>query len=380
MGTLLRVLVIVITILTAASLFFAIENFNKRQILLGRTAAFEKTAQNVAKTLEAAEAPALDTKVLEKDTSEVSDRVPSVLEKDNLLENYLAKFETQNLPVLDFSSDDKRMQLRRYYAEETTDTGKIRYKKDVVTGQPTTEGAGTQKELLDTLESRAQAQRNTLNTTRAELEKMRERLTVNVDELNKLKGDSRLVKKELTEKKEEIVQLEDDKAKLESNVAKLTSEKKELQSELEDTQHQVSKLTDEKAAALDDLGKANSLVEELKEVIKRTRSEIPELNPLKAVALTAGIKGKVIESNDEFKFAIIEFLPEAMTEMMGEERENKLPQIQMNVSRSGRQSASGEFVTLVKLRQPIQGKNFVVADILSDWQQAPVEKGDVVYF
>ena len=42
------------------------------------------------------------------------------------------------------------------------------------------------------------------------------------------------------------------------------------------------------------------------------------------------------------------------------------------------QRRTGPFVDA--LRQAVRGKNFVVADILNDWQQAPVEKGDVVFF
>jgi len=98
------------------------------------------------------------------------------------------------------------------------------------------------------------------------------------------------------------------------------------------------------------------------------------------VTLSAGDKGKIIEANDELKFAIIEFGDDAMTEMVGSDRQNPLPQLEMNVRRIGRQSASGEFVTRIKLRQAVRGKNFVVADILSDWQQVTVEKGDVVFF
>jgi len=97
-------------------------------------------------------------------------------------------------------------------------------------------------------------------------------------------------------------------------------------------------------------------------------------------APSAGDKGKIIEANDELKFAIIELSDDAIAELLGPERQNALPQIEMNVRRTGRQSAAGEFVTRIKLRQAVRGKNFVVADILNDWQQAPVEKGDVVFF
>jgi hypothetical protein len=87
-----------------------------------------------------------------------------------------------------------------------------------------------------------------------------------------------------------------------------------------------------------------------------------------------------VDANDEYKFLIIELTDSAMVEMLGEERKNPLPQYELNIRRAGRQSASGEFVTRIKLNKAVKGKNLVVAEILTDWQQVPVEKGDVVFF
>jgi len=45
-----------------------------------------------------------------------------------------------------------------------------------------------------------------------------------------------------------------------------------------------------------------------------------------------------------------------------------------------RPGEKGEFVTRIRLRQTIRDKNIVIADILADWKQLDVQKGDVVYF
>ena len=50
------------------------------------------------------------------------------------------------------------------------------------------------------------------------------------------------------------------------------------------------------------------------------------------------------------------------------------------MKRPGMKSAAGEFVTRIRLRQVIRDQNLIVADILIDWQQVPLEKGDVVFF
>ncbi|MCL1921167.1 MAG: hypothetical protein FWG50_08855 [Kiritimatiellaeota bacterium] len=383
MSTLLRVLVIVITVLSAASLYFAFDNFNKRQILLGRNAALVKQVGQIAQTIEKEDAKLADGESaleLLKDTSPVADRVLPNPEKEDLLETYPCWLETQNLPTLSFASDDKQIQLMTYYAID--EEGKI--KVSPVNGQKVTTGPGTMQELLDLLGTRAIAQQATLNKTRAGMSKLRTQLTDSVEEINQLKLDGRVALKDLTERKEEIVELNASLEKEKATVAKQTGEIRDLKGTVSDLEDQVETLGAEKAGLTDDLAKSYEMNEALKEEIRKMRQGVDRGVPggeiLSSFEMSAGDKGKVIEANDEFKFAIIEFSNDAMREMLGEERENALPQVNMNVRRTGRQSATGDFVTRVKLRQPVRGKNIVVADILSDWQQSPVEKGDVVFF
>ena len=51
----------------------------------------------------------------------------------------------------------------------------------------------------------------------------------------------------------------------------------------------------------------------------------------------------------------------------------------MGLRRKGFNGPAGEFVGRIRLRQGVQGKNFVIADILGDWKQAEAQKGDVVF-
>ena len=378
MGKVLRGLVYVILILSAVSLFFAYKLFEKRELLTKRNSVLEDQFIKLAKTIEAADAADAAALTVQKDTSEVSDRELTNPEKESVLESYAAKLETQNLPTLDFSSNDKRLQLRHYYA--LTDTGA--YDLDPVDNKPRVKGPGTMQELMDQLFDRAKVQQATLNKTRAELTKMREMFTGSIDEINKLKTDGRTAKVELKAQKEQVVALTTEKETLEGRVAKLTSEKKELSAELADAKNEVERVNEEKVTLTEDLAKLRQTNEDLKKVLsgKHTPTGDTSTGSTAVASLTAGDKGKVIEANDDLKFVIIEFSNDAMAEMLGAERQNALPQLDMNVRRTGRQSAAGEFVTRIKLRQAVQGKNLVVADILNDWQQVPVEKGDVVFF
>ena len=377
MAKVLRVLVIIILILSAVSLFFAIKLFEKRELLTKRNSVLEEQFIKVAKTIEAADAPDADAPGVMKDISEVSDRELANPEKQAMLDAYPIKLEQQNLPTLDFGNTEKRLQLRSFFAVDAE--GK--YVLDPVDNKPATKGPGTMQELMDQLFERAKAQQASLNKTRAELTKMREQFTGSVDEINRLKTDGRAAKVELKGEKEKVAALTTEKEELETRVTKLNAEKKELSAERADAKNSIETLNEEKVTITEELAKSREQIKLLEERLKGGGNRPAGDTQLAAgTAPTAGDKGKIIEANDELKFAIIELSDDAIAELLGPERENALPQLEMNVRRTGRQSAAGEFVTRIKLRQAVRGKNFVVADILNDWQQAPVEKGDVVFF
>lgn len=378
MGKVLRIFVYIILVLSAVSLFFAWKLFEKRELLMARNRVFEDSFIKIARTVEAADPADAAAPSVQKDISEVSDRELTNPERDAVLEAYPMKLEQQNLPTLDFGSTDKRLQLRSYYVLDAE--GKP--VPDPVDNKPSTKGPGSMQELMDQLFERSKIQQATLNKTRSELTKMRELATVSVEEINRLKTDSRATKVALKGEKEKVVTLTSEKETLEGRVAKLNAEKRELTAELTDAKNEVEKLNEDKVTLNEDLAKIRQAYDELKERYagKRTPAGQAAGDSVTLTALSAGDKGSVIEANDELKFVIINFSDDAMVEMLGEERQNALPQFEMNIRRPGRQSASGEFVTRVKLRQAVRGKNLVVADILNDWQQVPVEKGDVVFF
>lgn len=376
MGKLLRVLVIIILILGVVSLIFANLLFAKRELLMARNRVLEEQVIKLAKTIESADAADTAAPDIQKDSSDVTDRELANPEKISVLEGYPVKLEQQNLPTLDFGSTDKRIQLRSYYA--LTPEGK--YDLDPVDQKPRVKGPGTMQELLDQVFERAKAQQAVLNKTRAELTKMREHVTTSVDEINKLKGDGRATKKDLKSTREQVAALQAEKEALDGRITKLTAEKKELAAEAADAKNEAERLNEDKLALTEDLAKTRDALEDMKKRFSGGNRPAQENAGVNVTALSAGDKGKVVEANDELKFAILEFSDDAMVEMLGDDRQNPLPQLEMNVRRTGRQSAAGEFVTRIKLRQAVRGKNLVVADILSDWQQVPVEKGDVVFF
>ena len=373
----LRVLAIIILLLAIVAMVFAQLSFMKRQVLLGRNSLFEEQVIKVAKTIEAADAPDVPTPDVQKDVAEVSEREVASPERNSVFENYPAKLETQNLATLDYSSDAKKRQLRSYYVLDAE--GK--YVLSDLNRLPKKDGPGSMAAILEEMLNRAIAQKAVLEKTRGELTKSRELVTTLVTEMNKMKVDWRVTKRELKESRDECEKLKEEKAALESQVAKLTADKKELTAQLADAKADIDAKAVEIATLKESIASQEKMIKELKERIRPGSQPVgPGGSEIAVSQLTSGIKGKVVDANDEYKFIIIEFTDEAMVEMTGAERANPLPQLEMNVRRSGRQSASGEFVTRVKIRQAVRGKNLVVADILTDWQQVPVEKADVVFF
>lgn len=372
----LRVLAIIILILAIVAMVFAQLSFMKRQVLLGRNSAFEEHVIKVAKTIEAADAPDVAAPDVQKDVAEVSDRELANPERDSILANYPAKLETQQGATLDYSSDDKKRQLRSYYVLDAE--GK--YVISQLDGKPKKDGPGSMAAILEEMLNRAIAQKAVLEKTRGELTKMREMVTSLVTEMNKMKADWRVTKRELKESREECEKLKEEKAALEAQVAKLTAEKKELTAELADAKAEIEKKDGEIAALREQIDQQAKLIKELKERIRPGGQATANQDGIAVAALTAGVKGKVVDSNDDYKFVVVEFTDAAMVELMGPERQNPLPQLELNVRRPGRQSASGEFVTRIKLSKAVKGKNLVVAEILTDWQQVAVEKNDVVFF
>ena len=138
---------------------------------------------------------------------------------------------------------------------------------------------------------------------------------------------------------------------------------------------EVTQAKEETEAVKDDLAKSQKLVEQLKKLLQQRPATTA--GNAAVTSLSAGSKGKIIEANNKYMFAIVEFDDEAIKELLGPERQNPLPLLELGLRRKG---AHGDVsIGRSRLRQSVAGKNFVIADILGDWQQEPAQVGDVVF-
>ena len=379
MGKVLRVLVIVIMVLGLAAVFFAAVNFKKREVLIGRTHALEDMFVKIARTVEAGDPPEVPQPAYpQRDLSPVNSREVENPERSAFWDSYNHKLEpaAQPVPTLDYSSQALRLQLREFYRTDPA-TGKAAI--DPLTGQPATKGAGTQDELLNQAFERAKNQYALLNQTRAELVKLRDELVATIEEANRLKQEGRADKRTIEERDARIAQLDREKRELEDQKARIEEELRALRAELQEANDTIN-------SQKDDMEVLNTRIADLERKNKElmgTPIVATTTGPLLDNAegrFTPGVHGKVVSFNEQWKFAVVEFSNDFMTQLTGPNRDQPMQPLEVMVKRPGFQGAAGEFITRLRLRQAIRSQNLVVADILTDWQQAPLENGDEVFF
>ena len=378
MNKALHALVYVTLVVAAAALFFEIQLDGKRELLKDRNRQLEDYIVKISNTIEKSDAakPA-SLPEARKDVSAVEAKLVDSPETENVLEDYPAQLEEANLDTLKWD-DKERIQLRQLYKLD----GEGNKIPDAANpGDFVKKGAGTAQELLDQLFERAKAQQAKLNTTRAELANARTKLEALVNDYNKLKPEGRQDKVSLEEKKAQIEELEQAKAAVDEQLTKTKSQIDDLNAEIKSLKDERDSAKDETEAVKEDLAKTQKLVDQLKKLLQNqpARQQTVASGAVNVAPLTVGNKGKIVEVNSKLMFAVVEFDEDAMKELLGPERQNALPQLEMGIRRTGFQGPAGEYVGRLRLRQSVAGKNFVIADLLGDWLQTEVKKGDVVF-
>lgn len=385
MNKLLHAIVYLILIVAVAALVFEKSLFDKRSLLGDRNRAMEDYIVRLARTIEKADAPRpMTVPEAKKDISPIEARQVDTPEMENVLEEYPAQLEAQNLETFNWDTSAVRLQLRQLYmlgpdGQPVPDAANY--------NKPMTKGKGTMAELMDQLFERAKAQQATLNNTRAALAEIRGKLESAISEYNKLKPDARLLKMTEDELKQKITQLGQEKETLEEQVTKLKSRVEEQTGEITSLKDEVSTAKDETEAAKEENAALEKKIKQLQKLMQQMAQQQNQASGTASggpggtavTSLPAGEKGKISAVDNKLMFCVIEFTDEAMKEMLGAERQGALPALKLGIRRKGFKGPAGEFVGKVALRQSVSGKNFVIADILGDWSQAPVEKGDVIF-
>ena len=375
MNKILHVLVYLFLILAAASLWFELELNKKRQLLTDRNQMQEDFFVQLGRVIEKAE-PNMDASAeIKKDVSPVEAKIVDIPETENVLEDYSAHLEQQNLDTYDWEKPEIRRQLRAVYVLDHEG-------KPVMDGtRPQMKGPGTEYELLNQLFESAKKMQEKLNTTRAELVKLRGVLDEEVAEINKLKPEMRQDKLTIVEKNDKIAKLEETKTDLENQIVKIKAQIEELNAEITSLKDEVVTAQDETEATKEELAKSQKLVEQLKKLVQEiiARQGEGKGDRTNITSLPAGEKGKIIQADNENMFAIVEFTAATMKELKGNNLDRPIPIIELGVKRPGFNGAAGEFVGRIRLRQEVKGKNYVICDILKSWEQDKIAADDVIF-
>ena len=373
MNKALHVFVYVFLALACTALWFELELNKKRTELTDRNMKMEDYIVKIARTIEK-EGPAKDAAIeLRKDVSPVEAKLVDTPDTEDLLEDYVAYYEKPNLDTYEWDGSKERDALRSIYILDPE--GKP---MQDMSGRNIMDGAPMIKSLEKLFNSSKDMQ-SRLNSTRAELAKVRGLLEDQVNELNALKPEARQDKVTIEEKKAEITKLESDVAERDNTIVKIKAEIDELNAEISSLKDEVQAAKDETEEKRDELDKAKKLIEQLKKMLHDTMQQLRNsgnTSNVRGTAVTsipAGDKGKIVQADNDMMFAVIEFTDEAMKELKGPQLDHPLPALELGVKR-------GEtFVGRVRLRQEVRGKNLVICDILSAWEQDKLTANDAVF-
>lgn len=379
MNKALHVLVYIFLALACTALWFEMQLNAKRRLLTDRNRLQEDYLVRIARTIEK-EDPAKDTVVeLHKDTSPVEAKLVDTPDTQDLLSDYNAYLEKANLETYNWENTKDRDQLRHVYIFKRDENGMETNEPEMDGTQPRMKGPGTEDEMLNMLLESSKSMQSRLNSTRAELVKVREILEAQVDELNKLKPEARQDKVTIEEKKAKIASLEDEKANLEDQIVKIKAEIEQLNAEIASLKDEVQSEKDKFEEKKEELEKAKKLIENLKQMLKeqmeRARNEggTTASRGTAVTSLPTGDKGKLVKVDNERMFAIVNFSAETMKELKGEQLDHPLPALELSVKRGDR------FVGRLRLRQEVKGQTLVICDILGAWAQDELKIDDVVF-
>lgn len=390
MNIALRILVFLVLIINAISLWFSADLYKKRELLKGRGELYKDQLVKISKTLEAEDPvdPASPAVYPARDIAAVTDQLQESPETDTFWNSYVQKYEIPNLPTMSIDSTDaQRIQLNAYYRTQIDENGKIVPATDAM-GNYITEGQGTAREVLEKVFDRAKAQNALLNKTREQLTKVREELVVVITDHNKLKQDGRQDKKTITEKNAEIEKQKAEIAEKQDKINLLEQRRKEIESELSDAKAEVQEKQEQIETQETELAKRQEALQAALAEIKRLKQDpssgVAGGATIAAMRITAGVKGEIVKVDNQYLFAVIKLSDEAMKELVGEQMDAPLPAVDLHVKRPGYKGPAGEYVARIRLKKSFSKKDgdshLIVADILSDWKQADLEVKDVVFY
>ena len=162
-------------------------------------------------------------------------------------------------------------------------------------------------------------------------------------------------KKDIKAKEGTIAEQKADIEKKTESIGQLTEQKDALQEKTEKQAGELTKLNEKITDRESQLDAAKRYVEKL----ERQLEGITSTN-----ALPSGLQGQVLYVNTKWNFVVMDILPES--EIM--------PTTDLTVQRNDK------LVGKIHVTEVMRHQKFAVGEVLSDWQQMPIAKGDYVFY
>jgi predicted nucleic acid-binding Zn-ribbon protein len=382
----LKILVAVLLLLSIVALMFGSMLFKKRELLKGRTQKLEQALRTLSASIESEIKPAAET--AEFPPRDISPCTAEILEKPERSEfwkKYDIKLEGGD--ATPFNLQNRLDELRHYYKIDPA-TGKNAL--DPNSGFPITTGPGTMQGLLDEIVAKAGEQYNHLTEARLALKAVRTELVDAITDLNTKKGELRTALKGIKDLEAQIESLKKDIENLNQKIKEEQEAKKSLEDRIAEQQNQINRMAEEKQ---DQEATIEQIKKELANCMKGREEGAQPKRPVTVagvapvaggaapvvvqVNVQPGPKGKVVAVNANWNFCIIDLSDEFLKELLGEKLDGPAPAIDLMLKRPGQPET---FVTKVRLVQVRKNEKLAIVDILRDWQQTPVNEGDVVFF
>ncbi len=317
MAKLLKVLVVLLLILSAVALAIEIVLTQQREELKGRNTLLTRGALHVSKTLE----------VIPADTN--------------------VDLAMRELPRLQLNDE-----MFKHFYQVGADGKKI-----VVNGKSKTDGEGTLDSVLKEISVRADLQFIRLNDTRGNLESTRVTLSETSNTLVSTIAELNQTKDKLKETENNLAQARQDIAQKAEQIADLTAKNEGLTADVERKKEEIAKLGDK-------LSDMEGKIEATKRYIEKLQKDLDACLRGPSDDQSPGLKGQVVVVNTNWNFVVIDVLPDVQL----------VPMTELRVQREDK------LVGKVRVSEVLRDRHFAFGEILSDWQQLPVAKGDNVFY
>ncbi len=318
MDKLLKVLVVFVVVLTGVALAVEIMLFLQREELKGRNIKLMDGAIKIAAQIELPPEATVD-------------------------------LATRDLPRLQLN----REEFKSFY--QVGADGKV----VVENGKKKTDGPGTLDAKLKDLAAKAEVQYSRLNDTRVGLDQTRGTLNTTSNTLVS-------TEKDLAQTKDTLKQTEDNltaaKADIDLKATKITgleTEKAALENDVNAKKDEIVKLTDKLSDKDSQLEATKRFVEKLQKDLASMMHGFSESN-----APPPGLQGRIVVVNTNWNFVVMDMMPEG----------RMIPLSDLTVQRNDK------LVGKIRVSEVLAEQRFAFGEILMDWQQMPVAKGDYVFY